>query len=110
MQTVLPGVPEPTDVKRVYNAQEPAVREGPLRQSSDFSKLVYRAWKNGLNAKGVTWQAFLSAASANRDAWRRWLDDEGTWHQALEALVDELNARHPDAQFGLGAGIVVGSA
>lgn len=102
MKVLLPHVVEPVDTKRVYNAQAPDVREGSLRQSSDFSKLIYQAWKNALNAKGVTWQAFLSAASANRDAWRRWLDDKGTWVQALEALVHELNERHPGARFELG--------
>jgi hypothetical protein len=81
----LAQVNEPIDTKRVYNECAPDVREASLRQSSDFSKLVYAEWKDELNANGVTWQAFLSAASDNRDAWRRWLDDEGTWDQALEA-------------------------
>lgn len=103
MRTLLPGVPEPAETKRRYNASAPDVREASLRQSSDFSKLVYRLWKNALNANGVTWQAFLSAAADNRDAWRRWLNDEGSWRQALEALVDNLNARHPNARFELGA-------
>ena len=107
MRTLLPGVLEPVETKRRYNASAPDVREASLRQSSDFSKLVYQAWKNALNAHGVTWQAFLSAAAANRDAWRRWLNDEGTWRQALEALVEKLNARHPDARFELGA-LVIG--
>jgi hypothetical protein len=107
MPTLLPYVVEPTDTKRTYNAGAPSVREASLRQSSDFSKLVYRAWKGGLNANGLTWQTFLSTASDNRDAWRRWLDDEGSWVQALQALVDELNARAPTARFEL-APIVVG--
>ena len=93
--TLLPHVDEPTDTKRVYTELAPDVREASLRQSSDFSKLVYRDWKDELNGNGVTWQTFLSAASDNRDAWRRWLDDEGTCAQALEALVRELNTREP---------------
>ena len=102
----LPQVNEPTDTKRVYNECAPDVREASLRQSSDFSKVVYAEWKDELNANGVTWQAFLSAASDNRDAWRRWLDDEGTWSQALEVLVDELNARQPGASFRFAATVV----
>ena len=99
----LTHVDEPTDTKRVYNECAPDVREASLRQSSDFSKIVYQEWKAPLNANGVTWQAFLSAASGNRDAWRRWLDDEATWDQALEELVNELNAREPGASFALAA-------
>jgi hypothetical protein len=97
----LPQVDEPTDTKRDYNAGPRNVREASLRQSSDFSKLVYAEWKDELNANGITWQAFLAAASDNRDAWRRWLDDAGTWDQALGELVHELNTREPGAAFAL---------
>lgn len=107
MKTVLPHTVEPSDTKRIYNASAPEVREASLRQSSDFSGGVYQAWKPALSSKGVTWQAFLSASSDNRDAWRRWLDDEEPWSQALAGLVEKLNARNPDARFELDA-IVVG--
>lgn len=104
--TTLGYVNEPIDTKSLYNESPPKVREASLRQSSDFSKLVYAEWKHELNAHDVTWQVFFSASSANRNAWRRWLDDECTWNDALDAIVHELNTRHPGASFALAVTVV----
>ena len=88
---MLPYVDEPIDVKGEYNQLPAEVREAALRQSSDFSKLVYRRWKGQLRQAGLTWQNFLADASMNREAWRAWLDEELPWRLALEALVERLN-------------------
>jgi hypothetical protein len=93
MPTSLPYVAEPSATKRSYNEGHSASREASLRQSSDFSKLVYRVWKDDLRAAGVTWQTFLSAASMNRNAWRSWLDGDLTWRGALVELVEEFNQK-----------------
>jgi hypothetical protein len=82
----LPRVDQPTDIKRIYNAVAPDIREASLRQTSDFSKVIYQAWKDDLNADGLTWQTFLFAASSNRDAWCGWLDDMATWAKPSKRL------------------------
>jgi hypothetical protein len=72
-------VDEPVDIKREYNRLSFEVREAALGQSSDFSKLVYRRWKEPLRQAGLTW-----------------LDGELSWRLALAALVERLNQRIND--------------
>jgi hypothetical protein len=91
--TVLPCADEPTETKRSLNEASHDVREATLRQASDIATPVYREWKAELNAVGVTWRAFQSAASANHVAWRRWLSGELTWSSSLAALVERLNEK-----------------
>jgi len=100
--TYLPYVGEPTEVKRSLNEASPDVKEATLRQASDIATPVYRIWKDDLNGAGLTWQAFQSAASSNRDAWRSWLNGELTWRLALERLVEQLNGEETGASLALG--------
>jgi|SRR5579859_5805701 len=93
MPTVVPYVEEPSETKRALNAADPKVREATLRQASDIATGVYHAWKEQLMSAGLSWQAFQSAASANRDAWRNWLNSNISWRDALEGLVTQLNQK-----------------
>lgn len=90
---VLPRISEPVDTKDSLNQADHAVREATLRQASDIATPVYHEWRDQLNASGVTWQSFQSAASATHRAWRGWLAGELAWPAAVEALVEELNQR-----------------
>lgn len=101
MPTSLPYVAEPLDTKRSYNEGDPAAREAALRQASDIAAPVYSVWKDELRGAGVTWQTVQSAASANHNAWRSWLDDSLTWRGALEELVEGLNRVTGQASFML---------
>jgi hypothetical protein len=93
-------VDEPVEIRLSVNTPEsfakyPAVRTTPreatFRQGGAFIKPVYPAWKGELRAAGVTYQDVVSAASANRDAWRAWADGALQWRPALEGLVARLN-------------------
>ena len=101
MSTSLPFVDEPAAVKRSLNDATPDVREATLRQASDIAAPVYQEWKGQLRGAGLTWQAFQSAASMNRDAWRGWLRGDLTWHRALEQLVERLNQNAASAPLSL---------
>jgi hypothetical protein len=92
--TYLAYVDEPTHTKQSLNDAAPDVKEAALRQASDIAAPVYRIWKDQLHGAGLTWQAFQSAASANRDNWRSWLNGELAWRVALERLVERLNGEH----------------
>lgn len=91
MATVVAYVEEPSEVKRALNAADPKVREATLRQASDLATAVYHAWKEQLASAGLSWQTFQSAASANRNAWRNWLNSDISWRDALGGLVTQLN-------------------
>jgi len=91
MPTALPYADEPTEVKQGLNEASRDVKEASLRQASDIVTPVYHLWKDQLKGAGVSWQAFQSAASANRDAWRSWLSGDLDWRGALERFVEQLN-------------------
>jgi hypothetical protein len=101
--TVVPYVEEPLATKRALNAADPKVREAALRQASDIATPVYHAWKAQLVTGGLSWQAFQSAASANRNAWRNWLNSDLSWRDALGGLVVQLNQKAPRVTLTLDA-------
>lgn len=102
MTTILPYVDEPTDVLRDLNAPEALVkypsirttpREAAIRQGTALAQPVYAVWKAQLRPAGVSWQAFVSASSDNRDAFRDWADGKLAWPSMLEGLAQQLSGR-----------------
>jgi hypothetical protein len=102
MPTSLPYVDEPVELKRSLNDANPDVREATLRQASDIATPVHRQWKDQLSGAGLTWQAFQSSASMNRDGWRSSLSGQVSWRGALEKLVEQLNQKATGTSLVLG--------